>query len=237
MDTQKHERNQEKACGSKNSWEGKQKDFKQQRPAVGDENKPLTKLQKAFVEEYLTNDFNVCEAGRKVYTKNPKAAHSWAWDTFRLPHVKKEIERRVQEKLHDQGFSKDSIVQEWLRMAKSDIADFVDWDFRYNEETQSYQPVIHMRRAEEVDTRNIKSIKIARNGKMEFELYDKQRALKELGELMGIYPKTSTMEVVGKDGGAIQIEDVRTKLLERLNKMGGVNNEQTKNTEQMDNQG
>jgi len=143
-----------------------------------------------------------------------------------LPHVKKEIERRVQEKLHDQGFNKDSIIQEWLRMAKSDIADFIDWDFRYNEETQSYQPNIHMRRAEEVDTRSIKSIKIARSGKMEFELYDKQAALKQLGELMGIYPKNNTVEVVGKDGGAIQIEDVRTKLLERLNKMGGVNNEQ-----------
>lgn len=229
MDTQKHERNQEKAYGSKNPWEGTQRGFRQQRPAVGDEDKPLTKLQKAFVEEYLHNDFNVCEAGRKVYTKNPKSAHSWAWNTFRLPHVKKEIEHRVQEKLHDQGFSKDSIIQEWLRMAKSDIADFIDWDFRYNEETQSYQPIIHMRRAEEVDTRNIKSIKIARSGKMEFELYDKQAALKQLGELMGIYPKNSTVEVVGKDGGAIQIEEVRAKLLERLNKTcGGTDNNESR---------
>lgn len=204
-------------------WRGNQRHFKQERTskaAQGDENKNLTKLQKEFVEEYLHNDLNVCEAGRKVYTKNPKSAHKWAWETFRLPHVKKEIERRVQEKLHDQGFSKDSIVQEWLRQAKSDIANFVEWDFRLNEETHMYEPIIHVRRTEEVDTRVMKSVKIGRNGKIEFEMYDKQQALKQLGEIMGIYPKTSQVEVVGKDGGAIQIEDVRAKLLERLNKIG-----------------
>ncbi|MFA5037655.1 MAG: terminase small subunit [Candidatus Izemoplasmatales bacterium] len=205
-------------------WRGNQHNFKQTdtpRAAQGDADKNLTKLQKAFVEEYISNDFNVAEAGRKIYTKSPKSAHKWAWETFRLPHVKKEIERRVQEKLHDQGFSKDSIIQEWLRMAKSDIADFIEWDFRLNEETHAYEPIIHVRRSEEVDTKVMKSVKVGRNGKLEFEMYDKQQALKQLGELMGIYPKTSQVEVVGKDGGAIQIEDVRSKLLERLNKISG----------------
>jgi hypothetical protein len=221
MDTQKHEKNKGKSDGTNHPWEGTQKNFRQLRPARGDEDKPLTKLQKEFIEEYLKNDFNVCEAGRKVYTKNPKTANSWAWSTFRLPHVKKEIERRVQEKMHDEGFNKDSIVQEWLRMAKSDIADFVDWQFTYDEDTGTYRPIINVRRSDEVDTRCLKSVKIGKNGRLEFEMYDKQAALKQLGELMGIYPKNQTVEVVGKDGGAIQIEDVRAKLLERLNKIGG----------------
>lgn len=192
----------------------------QQRAAVYDKDRHLTKLQKEFVENYLTNNFDVCKAARLTYTKNPKSAHRWGWDTFRLPNVETEIKRRVQEAMHDAGYNKETLVMEWLRMAKSDIGNFIEWELVHNLDTNTYTPVVNVKDSHEVDTSIIKSVKVSRTGKLEFEMYDKQNALKQLGELMGIYPKAANnLEITGKDGGAIQIEDVRAKLLERLNKI------------------
>lgn len=192
------------------------------RAATYDKDRKLTKLQKEFVDNYLALNFDVCAAGRKTYTKNPKSAHRWAWDTFRLPHVEAEIKRRVQETLHDAGYNKETLVLEWLKMAKSDISNFLEWEMHHDEETNTYTPVVRVKDSSEMDTGCIKSVKVSRTGKLEFEMYDKQNALKQLGELMGAYPKTAAaMEITGKDGGAIQIEDVRAKLLERLNKTVG----------------
>lgn len=191
------------------------------RAAVYDKDRPLTKLQKEFVDNYLKNNFDVCLAGRLTYTKNPKSAHRWAWDTFRLPNVESEIKRRVQETLHDAGFNKETLVMEWLKMAKSDINNFIEWELQHNEDTNTYTPIVRVKDSAEMDTSCIKSVKVSRTGKLEFEMYDKQTALKQLGELMGAYPKQSTVELIGKDGGAIQIENVRSKLLERLNKFVG----------------
>lgn len=192
------------------------------RAALYDKDRPLTKLQKEFVDNYLKMNFDVCAAGRATYTKNPKSAHRWAWDTFRLPNVENEIKRRVQETLHDAGFNKETLVVEWLKMAKSDIKDFIEWELDHNEDTNTYTPIVRVKNTEELGdkTAGIKSVKVSRTGKLEFEMYDKQNALKQLGELMGAYPKSNpTLELTGKDGGAIKIEDVRAKLLEKLNKV------------------
>jgi hypothetical protein len=193
-----------------------------QRAAVYDKERKLTPLQKEFVNQYLKLNFDVCAAGRATYLKNPKSAHRWAWDTFRLPNVETEIKKRVQEALHDAGFNKETLVMEWLKMAKSDISNFLTWEMQHDEATNTYTPTVRVKDSSEMDTSSIKSVKVSRTGKLEFEMYDKQTALKQLGELMGAYPKASnTVELTGKDGGAIQIESVRAKLLERLNKVVG----------------
>lgn len=189
------------------------------RHAMYDKDRNLTKLQKEFVDNYLALNFDVCAAGRKTYTKNPKSAHRWAWDTFRLPNVEAEIKKRVQETLHDAGFNKETLVMEWLKMAKSDISNFIEWELIHNPDTNTYTPIVTVKDSSDMDTSCVKSVKVSRTGKLEFEMYDKQNALKQIGELMGAYPKSSSaIEITGKDGGAIEIETVRTKLLEKLNK-------------------
>lgn len=196
---------------------------KQQIESVDDKDKKLTQRQKAFVEAYLSNGFNVQGAGRIAHpTCNPKSLAGWAWTTFRLPHVQAEIERRKEQVLHDMGFNKEHLIQEWMRLANADASDFVEWELRYDEQTQTYTPIIRMKPSSEVDGACIKSVKIGRTGKIEFELYDKTTALKQVGEIMGVYPKTSQVEITGKDGNPIQIEEVKNKLLDKLNKMAVV---------------
>jgi len=188
--------------------------------AITDKDRPLTKTQRDFVEAYLTHDFNVMAAGRIVFgQKYPKSVSQKAWVMFRLPHVKAEIDKRVQEQLHDMGFNKEHLLAEWMKLANADASDFVTWEFRYDEQTQTYQPVVRVKPSAEVDGACIKSIKVGRTGKIEFELYDKTVAMKQVGEIMGIYPKTTAVEITGKDGEAIQIEAVKDKLLTKLNRI------------------
>lgn len=190
--------------------------------AVDDKDKKLNHRQIVFVDAYLMNGFNVIAAGRVAHpTCNPKSLAGWAWKTFRMPHVAAEINKRKEEVLHDMGFNKEHLVAEWMKLANADASDFVEWELRYDEQLQVYTPIIRMKPSSEVDGACIKSVKIGRTGKIEFELYDKTVAMKQVGEIMSIYPKTSQVEITGKDGGAIQIEDVRSKLLERLNKISG----------------
>ena len=188
--------------------------------AIDDKDKKLNHRQIIFVESYLINGFNVAAAGNTAHpTCNPKSKAGWAWHTFRMPHVKAEIDRRKEEVLHDMGFNKEHLVAEWMRLANADTSDFVEWELRYNEQTQLYTPIIRMKPSSEVDGACIKSVKIGRTGKIEFELYDKTVAMKQVGEIMGLYPKTTQVELTGKDGNAIQVEEVRSKLLERLEKI------------------
>ena len=195
---------------------------KLQTEAIDDKNRSLTKTQRAFVEAYLRLDMNVKGAGREIWgIKYPRSYTQKAWEMFRLPHVKAEIDKRVQEQLHDLGYNKDHLIKEWMKLANADASDFVEWELRYDPESQTYTPIIRMKPSSEVDGACIKSVKIGRTGKIEFELYDKTVAMKQVGEIMGLYPKTSQVEITGKDGGAIEIEDVRIKLLERLNKISG----------------
>lgn len=190
--------------------------------AIDDKDRALTKTQKDFVDAYIRYDFNVMAAGRKVFAKsNPKSVSQRAWATFKLPHVKAEIDRRCEQMLHDKGFNKEHLIAEWLKLANCDATDFFEWELRYDEQLQIYTPIVRVKPSSQVDGACIKSIKVSRAGKLEFELYDKTAAMKQVGEIMGIYPKTSQVEITGKDGGAIQIEDVRAKLLERLNKISG----------------
>jgi len=195
----------------------------QQTEAVNDKDKKLTQKQKAFVDAYLSNGFNVQGAGRVAHpTCNPKSLAGWAWTTFRLPHVQAEINRRKEEVLHDMGFNKEHLIKEWLKLANADASDFVEWELRYDEQTQTYVPIIRMKPSSEVDGACIKSVKIGRTGKIEFELYDKTVAMKQIGEIMGLYPKTQQVEITGKDGQAIQVEEIKNKMLEKLNKIVAV---------------
>jgi phage terminase small subunit len=195
---------------------------KLQTEAIDDKNRSLTKTQRAFVEAYLRLDMNVKGAGREIWgVKYPRSYTQKAWEMFRLPHVKAEIDKRVAGQLHDLGYNKDHLIKEWMKLANADASDFVEWELRYDPESQTYTPIIRMKPSSEVDGACIKSVKIGRTGKIEFELYDKTVAMKQVGEIMGLYPKTQQVEITGKDGGVIEIEDVRSKLLERLNKISG----------------
>lgn len=196
---------------------------KLQTEAIDDKNRPLTKTQRAFVEAYLRLDMNVKGAGREIWgVSHPRSYTQKAWEMFRLPHVKEAIDKRVAEQLHDLGYNKEHLIKEWMKLANADASDFVEWELRYDQETQTYVPIIRMKPSSEVDGACIKSVKIGRTGKIEFELYDKTVAMKQVGEIMGLYPKTQQVEITGKDGQAIQVEEIKNKMLEKLNKIVAV---------------
>jgi len=194
--------------------------------AVDDKDKKLNHRQIVFVDAYLMNGFNVIAAGRIAHpTCNPKSLAGWSWKTFRMPHVTAEINKRKEEVLHDMGFNKEHLVAEWMKLANADASDFVEWELKYEPETQTYLPIIRMKPSSEVDGACIKSVKIGRTGKIEFELYDKTVAMKQVGEIMGLYPKTQQVEITGRDGSPIQVEEIKNKMLEKLNKIVAVTQE------------
>lgn len=76
---------------------------------------------------------------------------------------------------------------------------------------------IKIKDSEKIDTRNISEVQLDSKGNFKFKLYPKDNALTQLGRYLGMF--TDRTEVTGKDGGPIEIENVREKFIEKLSKL------------------
>lgn len=165
----------------------------------------LNNKQKAFVEAYLQT-WNATRAA-KMAGYSEKTAYSIGHELLKKP----EIASRVRERHAEYAMETAEILARVASHARGDIGDLVD----------PATMTLDLKRAmEEGNTHLIKKIKqttIIGEDKQteifEFEMYDAQAALVQLGKQQGLF--STKLEHTGKDGGAIQT-DSRVTLLSEM---------------------
>ena len=118
----------------------------------------------------------------------------------------------------------EQVLLELGRIAFDDIRNYLDFStektvVEYDDGTPiyDYRTIVNMKNSDQIDTRNISEIQIAPNGAFKFKLYPKDQALIQLGKHLGLF--NEKVEITGKGGGPVVIEDARKQLAAKLIKL------------------
>lgn len=199
-------------------------------------NSDLTEREEMFCVYYAQRP-NQTKAYMKAYQNdNYNTSQTGAWGLMRKPKIInriRELKRGVQEvallELTD-------VISELKKQAFADVSDYIEyytekvyeWDSHFNEETNEfedepridpntgeqafhYKNTVRFKDIEETDTSLLKSVKLNREGQIELELYDKQKALLELMKFIGdAQEKQIKLEKLKMD---TKISEARSRLL------------------------
>jgi phage terminase small subunit len=146
--------------------------------------KKLTNKEKAFCKEYIV-DFNARRAAEEAgYSE--KTARQTGYENLTKHYIQVEIHRLTQERAERLQVSQDRVVQELMKIAFSDITDYVDNDgsIDINNETLSgvikeYKSKLRYQKTEGSEPEPIIE--------KEIKLYDKMKALELLGRHLSMY--------------------------------------------------
>lgn len=181
---------------------------------MAEESKKINKKQRIFIDAYLAT-MSYEKAAKEAGYKCPLTT---GYNLGHTPHIQADIARLMAFKMEELGYTKNHVIQELCRVAFADITEFVEWRSEFDEETQRYRHRVIVYDSATIDGHVIKGIKVSQQGKVEIDLYDKMAALDKIAKLLNIFP-SDKIEVTGKDGGAIQIESLRNKLIDRISKI------------------
>ena len=141
----------------------------------------LTPKRKRFVEEYLV-DLNATKAAIRAGF-SPRTAYSIGSELLTKPEVEAAIMKAQAERSRRTGITADRVANELARIGFADITDVTDVDSASLRDGACRD-----------DTAAIQSIKVRRvpteEGDIvekEIRMYDKTRALEQLGRHLGIY--------------------------------------------------
>ncbi|MFT8610299.1 MAG: terminase small subunit [Liquorilactobacillus nagelii] len=174
-------------------------------------NDELTEKQKRFCLFYLQR-FNATWAYQKAYECSYETARVEGSRTLANPNIKNMLTELKKQQSQELYADANDILQGYLKQATADITDVVEfetvkhlkWQKDYSkkgkygpksnpydyvpvidpetgEQAFYYEHVVKLRDSKEIDTSNIKSIRIDK-GEPVVEMYDKQKAMKELIE-------------------------------------------------------
>ena len=167
----------------------------------------LTVRQQAFVAEYLV-DLNATQAAiRAGYSS--KGADVTASKLLVVPKVARAVAEAFAARAKRTEIEADTVLRELARIAFSDIRDVVSWDADGLELKASDTLTVDAA-ATVKEIRSSKTTTTEDRGRREVErvehvvkLYDKQRALVDLGRHLGLFP--SRVELSGPGGGPIPV--------------------------------
>lgn len=178
----------------------------------------LTLRQRAFVREYLI-DLNGTQAAiRAGYAES--GAHVEASRLLNNVKIRAAVEAAMKNRANRLDVTADRVLQELAKIGFSDIRKAVKWQSSLvNEEdnpeggdiaviktivTNNVQLVD----SDEIDDDTAAAVsEISQNqgGGLKIKLHDKRAALVDIGKHLGMFREK--VEVTGKDGGAIEVED------------------------------
>ncbi len=155
----------------------------------------LTAKQQAFITEYLLC-WNAAEAAR-LAGYSEATARSIGHENLTKPDIQDEIKRRVSER----AMSADEVLVRLAAMARADISDFVSFVPGVK------GPYIDLEKANAAGKLGlVKKLKYNELGGIEFELYDAQAALVQLGKVHKLF--TDKQEINATvDGPAVIVID------------------------------
>lgn len=153
----------------------------------------LTDKRQVFVEEYLRT-WNASEAARIAGYAHPGS------DGHRLLKMS-EIADEIQRRVSDKAMSADEVLLRLTEHARGDMGDFVTFVDGVR------VPILDLSKANrEGKMHLVKKLKYSNDGGVEFELYDSQAALVQLGKVYKLF--TDKNEVSGPGGDAVTIRVV-----------------------------
>lgn len=164
----------------------------------------LTPKQKIFVDEYLV-DLNATRAYKVAY-KNIKKDETARTNGSRLltnANVKEYIEKRMKDMEKRTEVTQDKVLKELAKIGFADIKDYLEYKtaktvVEHDENGEpiiDYQQIVNVIDSKEVDTSVIQEVSIGKDGTFKFKLYDKQKALVDIGKHLGMF--TDKVEVKG----------------------------------------
>lgn len=137
------------------------------------DNTELTEKQKLFCL-YFSQFNNATKAYRKAYECDYESAMTNSSRLIRNDKIRAEIKQLKEARSNDWLISVDDIINEWIKMAFSDLGDYVEF--------KNYS--VRLKSSNEVDGSIIQEITPGQWG-TSIKLYDKQKALVELRKLIG----------------------------------------------------
>ncbi len=175
------------------------------------ENDELTEKQKRFCLFYLQR-FNATWAYQQAYECSYETARVEGSRTLANPNIKELLTELKKQQSQELYVDANDILQGYLKQATADVTDVVEFETvkrlkwqKVKDETGPYEDsggyyrmdpkidpatgeqayyfekILKLKNSKEIDTSNIKSIRIDK-GEAAVEMYDKQKAMKELIE-------------------------------------------------------
>lgn len=146
--------------------------------------KKLTDKQEVFCHEYIV-DFNRTQAAiRAGYSEN--SAKEIGCQNLTKLNIQDRIEELIQERIKRVEKNGDDVVNEYIKLAFSNISDYLNDDF-------SFKPLSDVRNSEA-----IAGIKVTENKdgskSIEFKLHDKKGSLQDLGKHYGVFEKDNAQK-------------------------------------------
>lgn len=166
----------------------------------------LTPKQKRFVEEYLI-DLNATQAAiRAGYSK--KNADKIGSELLGKTRVSKEIQKAMQRRSERTEITQDDVIQEFAAIGFSTITDYLNIS----------NGIVRIKDTGEIDERKLAAIEKVKQtkGGIEFKLYDKIKALEDIGRHLGMF------------SGIVEDKEAMDRLDAILN---GINNRAERQTE------
>jgi phage terminase small subunit len=165
-----------------------------------------TPVDKVFLDEYIACCFNAKQACEKS-----GAAHSSVETILNKPQNRVYISRMLKEIRDESVVRAEDVVKELSIIGFSDITKFVS--FEGNRVTLKDSASI-----DEKERRSIMEVSSSRDGGVKIKLYDKIKALENLGKYLGIF--NDKLEITGRDGGPIEVvQSPMDTLFSRLNEV------------------
>lgn len=157
----------------------------------------ITNRHQRFVEQYCTH-FNGARAAREAGFSERRANRT----AYRLLQDE-DIQRLVEERMEELSMSAAETTRRMTEIAEADFADF--YTIKEDEEGQKYAALDLVKLIEEGPSHLVKKLKYTRNGP-HLEIYDKQKALRDLMKAHGEFEHKKEMEVSGPDGEPIPMQ-------------------------------
>lgn len=153
--------------------------------------KKLTPRQQRFVAEYVADPNATQAAIRAGYS--PKTAYSIGHENLRKPEIEAAIDGAREELAERAGIEQDRVMEEFRRLAFSDLRDAVEWSGKSMTIRDSAELTPDAARAIQEVTETV--TETPEGGKRvvrRVKLYDKLGALRDVAKLLGMYPKDGT---------------------------------------------
>ena len=170
------------------------------------ENEELTEKQRLFCI-YYSRTFNATQSYQKAYGCSYAAAMTSAHDTLRNPKIKNELNRLKEIKRQQVLADEADLVELQMRIAFSDIGDYVTFGQAEVPVMSMYGPVqvkdpitgkkttlmqnvnvVRLKESNQVDTQMIQEVKEGRNG-TSIKLADRQKAIEWLTKYFLLHPE------------------------------------------------
>lgn len=153
----------------------------------------LNDKQQRFVEEYLI-DLNATQAAERAgYSK--KTAYSQGQRLLKNVEIQSAIQEAMNNRSKRTEITADRVLNELAHIAFDDIRNYLSYrtgiavvgrDDEGNP-IADYTQIIEMKDSNDIDTRSISEISMSPKDGFKFKLYDKQKALVDLGKHLGLF--------------------------------------------------